>query len=358
MIIFIIIYAAFLILGIFLWIIEKEPAFVKNPSNQIISAIVVVRNEDENIANLLDSFERQTYQNFEIIIVDDNSTDQTVNIIEKHPEFGKRLRLLKLVNRGNSPKKNGIELAIENAKGEIIFTTDGDCILSPKILEVYANIFQNSNTKMLIGPVTFFEENSLWNSLQIVEFASLSGSSAIAAFLNAPIMSSAANLAYRKSVFLEVGAYADNAGLASGDDEFLMNKISNRYPKSTKYVKSDECVVETKACTTWNEFYNQRKRWAGKWSKSFNWVSRVTAVFIFLVNAVTLYYFATFNWQILLIRFMPEVVFLALVITFLKKRKEIKFIPVCQILYPFYAVFFGLVSFKPSHYIWKDRKLK
>jgi biofilm PGA synthesis N-glycosyltransferase PgaC len=354
--ILVLVYSIFLLLATLLWWVMNPPYSIKN--NEKITAIVVVRNEEESILTLLQSFKNQTYKNFEILIVDDHSTDKTADLILNFPLNSIKLLHLTEEERGSAPKKAGIEKALKLAEGSIIFSTDGDCKLPPKIFENYIDFFSNPSVHFISGPVTFFKEKTLWNAIQTVEFASLVGSAAVAIFLKTPIMSSAANLAYRKTSFLEVNGFEGNTKMASGDDEFLMNKINNTFPNSVVFAKNQECIVETKATKTLNQFYHQRKRWAGKWSVSGNIASMMTAVLVFLVNAITLYLAATAEWTVLTFRFVAEFIFLASVLYFFNKKSSIGFIPITQVFYPFYATFFGIISLFPGRYKWKGRDLK
>lgn len=349
-------YSLFLILATVLWLSARVPE--PKRSDERVSAIVVVRNEEQNIVRLLESFRSQTHQNLEVILVDDHSTDKTVEYAENLKLENLRILRLEEAERGTAPKKAGIEKAIREAAGSIIFTTDGDCVLSPGLIAFYAALFCDPQVQMISGPVTFTRKKGLWNQLQTVEFSSLVGSAAVAIFLKKPIMSSAANLAYRKAAFLEAGGYSDNSGTASGDDEFLMNKIYQRYRNGIVFARNKKCIVETQTTQTLREFYNQRKRWAGKWNRGSNPVSQITAILIFLVNACTIWFLATGKWDVVLFRFFAEALFLTAVLIFFNRWKSIFYIPLTQLIYPFYAVFFGLISLIPTSYTWKGRRLK
>lgn len=349
-------YSLFLILATVWWLSVRVP--LPERSDERVSAILVVRNEEQNIVRLLESFRQQTHPFLDVIMVDDQSTDKTVEYAEGLKLENLRILRLEEAERGTAPKKAGIEKAMKEATGSIIFTTDGDCVLPPGLIAFYAGLFSDQKVKMVVGPVTFTRKKGLWNQLQTVEFSSLMGSAAVALFLKNPIMSSAANLAYRKSAFLEAGGYSDNAGRASGDDEFLMNKIHQLYRNSLLFARNKACIVETEATETLPGFFRQRKRWAGKWSTGHNLVSQITAVLIFLVNALTIGFMVTGKWEIVLFRFFTEALFLSAVLVFFERRKAIFYIPLTQLIYPFYAVFFGLISLIPTSYTWKGRRLK
>lgn len=358
-----------------------------------ISVIIPVRNEAENILFLLQDLEKQTYpkHKFEVIIADDDSTDDTLKIVQ---EFKKNTTINLIINQlppkinNTSPKKRAIDSSIKLASGQLITTTDGDCRVGEKWLETIANFQAQTGAYLVSCAVTFdnaaFERNaarfsskphsiilsiihSIINNTQIIEFASLVGSGACAMFIQKPNMCNGANLTYLKSAFYEVNGFAGNENLASGDDEFLMHKIAAKYPDKVRFLKDPNTIVETHAHASWQSFYNQRKRWASKWKHYNNWQTTALAVFVFVANFVVpltcgLWLFDFISAQnlfwVISLKFSAEFIFLSLIISFLRKKSLIWLIPFVQIIYPFYVVFFGLVAQKQGEYMWKGRKLK
>lgn len=363
---FVILYGVLLLVFIVIWLSQNVKYATSDFSQSTgMTIIVAVRNESKNIALLIESILKQNNVLFELVIVDDASEDETVRIAETY--LGKLdLKILNLTEeeRGKSPKKNAITKALNVAKYELIFCTDGDCILSENILNQYVEIFQNDKIMFISGPVTFLNSNkgfwvNIWEKLQIVEFASLVGSAAVSIFMGKPNMCSGANIAYRRSVFQEVNGYEGNLNLASGDDEFLMHEISQRYPEGVLFAKTEACIVQSNACEGINDFYNQRKRWASKWTHYASFVPKLLAAFVFFVNVSTLYLVFAFSFEILIIRFLIEFVFLGLILMFLNKKTAVLYIPLVQLIYPFYVIFFGISSvFMKKTYIWKQRTLQ
>lgn len=362
-----------------------------------ISVIIPVRNEAENILFLLQDLEKQTYpkHKFEVIIADDDSTDETLKIVQafqKNTDINLIINQLAPKTNNTSPKKRAIDSSIKLATGQLITTTDGDCRVGERWLESIANFQAQTGAYLVSCAVTFdsaaFERNaarfaqapsskshsiilsfyhSIINNTQIIEFASLVGSGACAMFIQKPNMCNGANLTYLKSVFYEVNGFTGNEDLASGDDEFLMHKIAAKYPDKVKFLKNQNTIVETHAHTSWRSFYNQRKRWASKWKHYNNWQTTALAVFVFLANLVVPLTFGFWLFDfistqnlffVLALKFSAEFIFLSLVISFLRKKSLIWLIPFVQIIYPLYVVFFGLVAQKQGEYVWKDRKLK
>ena len=362
-------YSVFTLVLTFLWSRLKTNYPVTKNHGDFITVIIPVRNEKDYITSLLSDINDQTFSadQFEVLVMNDGSTDGTANLVQKCIDtFKINIRLIHLPDSPTaSPKKRAIESAIAEAKGTIIVTTDGDCRVETGWLQSIADCYAATNAKLISGPVTFTTENSLTDYLQTVEFASLIGSGASAISAGFPSLCNGANLAYPKSVFYEVNGFDGVKHIASGDDEFLMHKIAAKYPDGIQFLKNSQAIVRTKPHQEWSLFFRQRKRWASKWKHYQSKTPLVLALYIFSCNFsliiscllcisgnITFAELAIF-W---LIKCAPEWLFLGLVLKFLQKSSSIFYIPVTQIIYPFYVCFFGLAVQKPS-YEWKGRKL-
>lgn len=364
-------YALFTLVLTYYWHKTPRPSFTPVSSSTTVTVIIPVRNEAEGIADLLQDLEKQTYSStlMEVIVVDDSSTDSTVKVVNTMISRSKaNITLIQLPpsDQITSPKKRAINSAITRAKGELIVTTDGDCRVGPGWIASLVAGYEQTGARLLSGPVTFLTERSLTDYLQTVEFSSLIGSGASSLAMGTASMCNGANLAYQKSVFEEVGGFAGNEHIASGDDEFLMHKVATMYPDGVVFLKNQDAIVQTGAHQSWRAFYRQRKRWASKWKHYNNPLTIALAIYVFACNATLLVVPALclmgiFSWKftvgVLLIKWIPEWFFIGSILSFLKKHKTIPFIPLVQMIYPFYVTFFGLAVQKPS-YIWKDRTLR
>ena len=363
-------YAIFTFALTFLWL--KIPSANKkavDTSAIFISVIIPVRNEQDNILHLLSDLNSQSFpcKQFEVLVMDDGSTDDTASLVR---QFAKQnhidITLIDLPDiKTSSPKKRAIETAIAVAKGILITTTDGDCRVGTDWLQSIADCYARTNAKLISGPVTFMDEHSLTDHLQTVEFSSLIGSGASAISAGFPSLCNGANLSYEKNVFNEVKGFDGVRHIASGDDEFLMHKIAAKYPDGVKFLKNPSAVVRTGAHQEWTLFFRQRKRWASKWKHYKSKTPLVLALYVFLCNfslimSCVVFFSGSINAYQLgifwLIKCAPEWFFLGLILRFLGKNKSILFIPLTQIIYPFYVCFFGLAVQKPT-YEWKGRKL-
>lgn len=363
-------YAVFTFVLTFLWTRIRKPLVLASiPEDFLITVVIPVRNEAENIVSLLEDLDRQTLPvvHFEVLVMDDSSTDNTAAIVRTFAEHSKaRIKLIPLPDvRTSAPKKRAIETAITLAQGKLIVTTDGDCRAQAGWLHAIASCYIYTHAKLISSPVTFTDETSLTDHLQTVEFASLIGSGAASMSAGYPSMCNGANLAYEKETFLEVNGYDGVRHIASGDDEFLMHKIAARHPGSVRFLRHRDAIIRTAPHRNWASFYRQRKRWASKWKHYQSKTPLVLAVYIFASNfSVLLAGGLAFAGAIstpaflgmLALKCVPEWFFLSSVLNFLQKRKSIVFIPVTQLFYPLYVCFFGLAAQK-GQYEWKGRKL-
>ncbi|MDR6194977.1 glycosyltransferase [Siphonobacter sp. SORGH_AS_0500] len=352
------------------WLAMPDFSIQNKPNSLRISVIIPVRNEEKNILLLLKDLENQSFdhEQFEVLVANDNSNDRTAELVSHFSkECTYALKLLTLTNEPHSsPKKRAISQALHQSKHEWIVTTDGDCRVGKHWLAAIASFQQQTQARLISGPVTFHDEGKASSRIQIVEFASLIGSAAVAMFWERPNMCNGANLSYSKATFQAVGGFSGNENLASGDDEFLMHKVAARFPGEVRFVKSTEALVTTEAHQNFRSFYQQRRRWASKWKHYQDWKVSALAIFVFLANVsciagVLLFSFNQLSGLVLasmaLLKFSSEFIFLSLVLRFLGQEKSILLIPLVQLIYPFYVCFFGLAA-QGKGYEWKGRKLQ
>jgi poly-beta-1,6-N-acetyl-D-glucosamine synthase len=321
-----------------------------------ISVIIPFRNESRNLPGLLASLSGQDYKNFEIILIDDHSDDNSLATLENFAN----LRFRVLVNPGNG-KKASITAGVREARGKIIVTSDADCSMSSRWLSTLVPYFHDETVMMVFGGVRLKEPRSFLQQLQSIEWTSFIGTGAAAAAFGTPIMCSGANLAYRKEVFSAVNGYEDNLNVASGDDEFLMRKVNARFPGSVRFANRAEGNVSTEAQETLSALFQQRLRWASKWRHNTSAFAVALAVFIAAAQAalvialihlfLTLNYFALF---FLATRFVLEALLLLRVSRFLQHRWSWLAFTVLQFAYPLYVLTIGLTSNFIRHR-WKGR---
>ena len=329
------------------------------PKEFMISVVVPVRNEEFNIGSLLNDLSRQEYRNFEVIVVNDDSEDETLWAVSQS-----QLKNIHVIHSKGKGKKAAITAGVRAARGPVVVTTDADCSLSEDWLKQIRNQFMDQEVMMAFGGVRMSGTDSFFNMLQKMEFASLIGSGAATAAMGMPTMCNGANMAFRKKVFSEVKGYDGNINVPSGDDEFLMHKIHKRYPDGIRFMGSPDAVVTTTVQPDRHAFINQRVRWASKWRYNTSRFSQAVAVLVILFQVAFIanwfLIFTTFILQSLFyiaIKIILEAAFLLQVCRFLRIRwKWLTFFSL-QVIYPFYVIGIGVASFfRPFE--WKHRIFK
>jgi cellulose synthase/poly-beta-1,6-N-acetylglucosamine synthase-like glycosyltransferase len=300
-----------------------------------VSVIIPARNEAANIEACLRSILEGSYPAnlLEIIVVDDFSGDETSEIVEslKFEVWSSAVCLIRLSDflpteaRFRANKKKAIEIGIAHATGELIMTTDADCVVPGDWLRLVVSRFNPTPDPsperrgdrdivaehataplpfgggvgggvetggiptLLAAPVAFHREQNFLQRFQSLDFLGLMGITGAGIQLGWQRMGNGANLAYPKAVFEEVGGFSGNENLASGDDMFLIQKVAARWPGSVFFLKNPAATVLTEAKPDWRSFLQQRLRWGTKNAALPEWPVRLVLLTVFL-----------FCWSILL----------------------------------------------------------
>lgn len=369
-----VLYYGFVLLLIFGWMKSSTPQASQNgqKADDFVTIVVAVRNEAKNILNLMSALEAQNYpkDHFEVIMVDDRSEDDTLNIIE---DFKSTTELILTILRMDSsstlqksPKKEALEKGISIARGEIILATDGDCWMNKDWLRSMVRCFSAANVNFVSGPVVIQPDNSFFSKIQALEFSSLIGSSAALINFNYPLMCNGANLAFRKAAFLEIGGYEGVDHHASGDDVYLMQKMHHRFHEAILFNQSKGGLVFTSPQETLKSLIIQRKRWASKWntySLTFSWAIPVF-LFVHYVSFLSLLMLPFFKpgtlWFSILfiaIKVIMDMILLKKVNKFCNLKFNVLVFIATELFYPFYTIVVGvLVHF--GKWSWKGRKHK
>jgi len=334
------------------------------PENCLTFSILIpVRNEQENIGNLLADIEKIEYprDRLEVLVVDDSSEDGTPEIVETF-KANYDLKYIQLHGEKKG-KKSALELGVSIAKNEIIITTDGDCRVQPAWLKSFNEAFSES-TKLTVGPVRMIPTD-FFGVLQAVDFSILIGYAASLVGLGKPSMSNGANMAYCREVFTEVNGYDGNHEVPTGDDEFLLLKIAKKYPKGISYVKRTGAVVSTSPKVSFRDFLNQRKRWLSKWTLHKN-ASIILSVLLILVDNLVMIagwvglasgFITVWFLAFLFVRIVAKVLFGSSVDRLLGASTNLFAHIIYELIYPFYVLLLSFASIF-GNYTWKGRKYR
>jgi poly-beta-1,6-N-acetyl-D-glucosamine synthase len=374
-----------MILAIILWVLSMLyvgliknmlSAWIRTPMGSIaesihnVSILVVFRNEAKHLVNLLDDISNLDHaeSTIELILVDDDSDDESVRIINTWNVDQKLdLKIVPLIALSSAHKKEGLELGIASAKYESIVVTDADCRLPKYWLRAMVT---DNPKQMRCGPVAYRSSNSLLSRVLELELMGLSAMASSTIAMNKPILANAANMGYCKTLFMEVGGYRTKEGpqSPSGDDIDLMIRVHDKYKSGIQYMKNPNALVETEPPTHLKEFLNQRIRWAGKTKfKASKPGSGITFVLMSLYIAqfiAPFFLLANFNlilfitWTLsLMMKFVIDYLYFEPVLAFYNKRNLLKYLLAAEIFHLIYVVPIAIISlFIP--YTWKGRKLR
>ena len=346
------------------------------PSTQF-SIVIPFRNEEAALPSLLNSIVKLKYPHtlFEIIFIDDESEDNSVELINNYfknclstntSKKGFNFKLIKNERRSASPKKDAITSAIATAEKEWILTTDADCILPENWLKVFDTYIQNYKAKMIVAPVQYLIEKSITNQYQQLDNFSLQTTTIGSFGIEKPLLCNGANFAYLKNEFIAVGGFSGNDHIASGDDIFLLEKFRKRNSKGIHFMKNNDAIVKTRAQVSWGGIIKQRIRWASKTTGQKNNITKLLGIIVFLSNffvlCCSLYclfertffiYFISF----LLLKSVVDYLFLMPTSSFFKTNINILYFFLHILIYPIITVIVTIGSLKGSYH-WKGRSFK
>jgi len=362
-----------LYLGVLIYLIKgwanlKRPIVNNNVPTTKVTILIAARNEEERIHYTIEDILAQDYPKdlVEVIIVDDHSTDRTADIILSYAGQGITLLRLKEDKPLNSYKKKAIAAAINLSSGDLMVATDADCRMGNLWLSSIVSYYESEELVMISSPVTYFEERSLFERMQTLEFSYLIGIGAAFIGNGRASTCNGANLAYRKDIFYAVGGFTGIDDLASGDDELLLQKVAEQYPGKIGFLKSSEAIVYTHAKHTLREFLQQRRRWASKSTKykDKKVVAMAVGIWLFnlslLINAALgfydIYFFKLFLVQFSL-KYIFEFIFLFPIASFFNRIGLMALLILIGPVHIVYFVYVGLMG-NSRKYNWKGRMVR
>ena len=342
---------------------DARPATSVLPS---LTVIVPMRNEQGDVADCIASLRAQDYpgDRMRVLLIDDHSEDDTVAAARAAIGEDERFHILHL-GSGEAGKKDAITAGVRASEDEIIVTTDADCRHAPRWLTLLLQPFAEG-ADICAGPVIYERRDSLFARLQAMEFLGLVGVGAGFFGIGWPRLCNGANLAYRRSMFESVRGFDGNAGIPSGDDEFLLHKIVYREGGRAEFVTHADAVVRTEGAPGPWTFLRQRIRWASKARRYED--GRFVA---FLVLLFVYFLFAAFAPLIcltspvalgaglifFLLKLLGDGAVLVTAAELFRRPLRPLDLIVAEVLHPYYIVIVSLAGFF-GMYSWKNRRLQ
>lgn len=225
-----------------------------------VSVIVCGHDEEQNLQELLPLLLNQEYQDYEVVVVEDRSNDETFDFLYEACKQHHKLRMVRVANKPEHVhgKKFALTLGIKAAKNEWVLFTDADCRPnSTHWIREMSTRFSSQN-EIVLGYSPYQKKKGFLNLfiryetlLTAVQYFGL-------AILGSPYMGVGRNLAYRKSLFLSKKGFNKHLSVTGGDDDLFVNQWG--HSKNTAIVIGPESIVYSTPKTSWIEFYYQKLR--------------------------------------------------------------------------------------------------
>jgi cellulose synthase/poly-beta-1,6-N-acetylglucosamine synthase-like glycosyltransferase len=225
-----------------------------------VSVIICAKDEADNLRNFLPAILNQDYPDFEVIVINDGSTDETTDLLKEFREIYPNLRTTFVPVSANiiSTKKLGLTLGVKAAAHEWLLFTDADCV--PKDKHWIAKMARNftDDTEFVLGYGAYFHKKGFINRLITFDTLFIALQYLGMAASRKPYMGVGRNMAYRKQTFLDQKGFASTLHLKSGDDDLMVNKAANA--KNTRVEISPESVTWSEPNTNYKSWFFQKER--------------------------------------------------------------------------------------------------
>ena len=362
------IYAALLFFYLSGWnrLPELQPAdgTTRLPS---VSVVIAARNEENSILRCLDSLASQDYQEpFEVIVVDDHSTDDTVKQVENFGAIPVELVSLSEYD-GEFGKKSALRRGIALASGEVILLTDADCTVPESWITLMTAALGPAK-QLATGPVLYAHGRNLLEAFQSLDLLGLMVITGGGWAIGLHHLGNGGNMVVRKTLYREVETDLKGRGLASGDDLFLIQHVARSSSAAIAYVKNPDVVVRSAPETSFRSFIAQRLRWASKNSSlpqrsvqliwGFVWLTNLAmvtgCVIIFLQPSESAVLVLALS---VMIKAIAEFSLLFSAARFAGGQRLLLWFPLAFLINIVYVIAIGALALCTSRFTWKGREV-
>ena len=359
-IIFLTLVSGYFIISVAL-IIGAKKSFPRLADVQLpkVSVLVAARNEEDNILSCLESLNNLSYpeNKLEIIIVDDDSTDNTNKIITEFINDKGRFRLISLKEykvQNLKGKTRAMVEGIKTSSGEIILTTDADCTVNPLWAKTLASYYEENVA--LVNGYTTQSVNGAFSGIQAIDLIYLLFIASGTINLGKAVSCIGNNMSFRKKAYEETGGY-ENLPFSVTEDFLLLNSIHHLKKYKLIYPLNLDSLVISKPASSLKELFNQKKRWAvgGKDAPPFGILLMLWAFLTNLFMLLTLFFFSEVWLYLIFFKISIDFFILLPVHIGLGLQKNLKYFLVFEIYYLLYTLILPLIVLFNKKVKWKDR---
>jgi len=336
---------------------------IKESSKKIgVSVIICSKNEAENLKNFLPSIILQDYPNFEIVLINDASSDDTLDVMESFANEHKNIKIVDVKNIeafwGN--KKYALTLGIKASKNDYLLFTDADCKpVSKYWMQEMCSHFNNEKSIVLGYGAYAKQTNSFLNKL--IRFETLVTAVQYFSFakIGLPYMGVGRNLAYAKKEFFNANGFINHIKVRSGDDDLFINQVATK--KNTAICFSENSFTISNPKTSFKDWIKQKRRHIST-AKYYKLNHKILLTLLYCTQLsfwilATILFATTFNWQIVLGLFLVRIIIQFIIFGKASKKLGEKdliiMLPVLEVflLVTQLTIFINNLISKPNH--WK-----
>lgn len=331
--------------------------------NGFISVIIPARNEEQNIEKAVLSVANCNFDkaNYEIIVVNDRSTDQTAEIAEKLKEQIPNLKVLHLTEDSKSPNLKGkagaLQVGIDASQGELILLTDADCQVNPNWIEYYARVFSEPGVGLALSYSTI-DGAKLFDKIQGIEWLYLHTMALAGIGLNYPLGGYGNDMAFTREAFNSVGGYKEIK--FSVTEDFALIKAIFKKGWKIHHLMMEQTSVSTVPEPNFASYLEQHRRWA-LGGMEHGWVAVVfvlTTLSIWIGAGIALF---IGNYVVAialpLLRGILDIAIFITAIFRLRKKHFIAYIPFAIVFFQLFELFLPLTMFN-RRIVWKGQIFK
>lgn len=267
------------------WILFRRLAFykkdTKNTDYKPVSVIVCSKNAYEYLLDLIPAILNQDYPEFELVIVNDCSDDQTEEYLKDMARNNSKINLVNLTQNLNffHGKKFPLSMGIKSAKHDLLLLTDADCLPNTnQWIKEMVGAYQK-DTEIVVGYGPYFERKGLLNKLIRFDTLYIAMQYLSLALAKKPYMGVGRNLSYRKSTFMRNKGFTSHYNIPSGDDDLFISQVANN--KNTNVCIDSANRVESEPKRTWATWIRQKKRHYSTGTKYKPQTNRILGLLLF-----------------------------------------------------------------------------
>ncbi len=323
------------------------------------SVIVAARNEEENILSCITSLAELEYPEgkLEIIIVDDDSTDNTFSIVENFIRGKSNFKLIKPLEQiAEKPgKANALANGIKNSYGEIILTTDADCVVPKTWAKTLASYFKGNVA--FVGGFTTQRNNKLFDGMQALDFIYLLTVAAGTINLGKPVSCIGNNMSFTRKSYDEIGGYA-SIPFSVTEDLALIQKIDALNKYKTIYPLDKDSLIVSKPLAKVKSIYRQKKRWGvgGLKTDIAGFIIMATGFAANLASILSLFFLSPAVIEILFFKLISDYLLLYSSNKKLGINTKLPDFIAFEVYYTIYVIILPFIVFLNRNIDWKGRK--